>query len=324
MIRREFITLLGGAAATWPVAARAQQPGIPVIGFLGLSRDIGRMTAFHRGLKEAGYVEGQNVAIEFRWAEGRYDQFPGLAADLVRRAVNVICAPANVAAALAAKAATSTIPIVFAVGDDPVRLGLVASLGRPGGNATGMNFFTTELVAKRLGVLLDLVPAATRVAVLVNPTSPTAGTITSDVAAAADSVKQQLRVVNASTGNEVQAAFQSIAGDHADALVVSPDPFFNSRRVQIATLAARHAIPAIYAAREYVEAGGLMSYSTNGAEVYHQVGVYAGRILRGTKAADLPVLRPTRFELVINLNTAKALGLDVPPMLLARADEVIE
>jgi putative ABC transport system substrate-binding protein len=325
MERREFITLLGGAAASWPQAVQAQQAAVPVIGFLGLAQlDAVRMAAFRDGLRETGHIDDHDIAIEYRWAEGRYERFPALAADLVRRQVSVIVTPGVTAAALAAKAATATIPIVFGIGEDPVRLGLVASLGQPGGNATGVNFFTTELVAKRLGLLRELMPRVERIAVLVNPTNPTAETVVRDVDAAAHAIGQQIHILNASTSREIDAVFTNFAGHQAGALLMAPDPFFNSRRVQLATLAARHAVPAIYVAREYAEAGGLMSYGTNLAEMFRQVGSYAGRILKGSKPSDLPVLQSVRFEFVINLQTAKALGLSIPPTLLARADEVIE
>jgi len=322
--RREFITLLGGATA-WPLVARAQQPAAPVIGFLDVINLPGRLAAFNQGLAESGYVLGQNVAIEIRSAEGRYSRFPELAADLVRRRVSVIVAPGATPAALAARAATTTIPIVFGVGDDPVKLGLVANLARPGGNATGINFFTAELAAKRLGLLRELLPAAMRIAVLANPADPIRlETILREVKTAAGAIGLQLQVVNASTSREIDAVFSTFAAAPPDALFVGPDPFFYTRRGQLALQAARHAIPASYAIRDYAEAGGLMSYGTNITDAYHQVGIYAGRILKGAKPADLPVQQSTKFELVINLQAAKTIGLDVPPHLLARADEVIE
>jgi ABC-type uncharacterized transport system substrate-binding protein len=325
MKRREFITLLGGAAAC-PLTARAQQPPMPVIGFLEtVSVNFGtRMLApFWQGLGDAGYVEGQNVAIEYRWAEGRYDRLPELAADLVRRRVNVIVTPST-PASLAATA-TTELPLVFGVGDDPVKLGLVASLNRPGGNATGINFFLGELAAKRLGLLRELVPAAARIAVLVNPSDAVrTESNLKDVDAAARASGLQVHIVNASTIAEIDAAFTSLARERVDAMFVVPDSFFNSRRVQLANLAARFAIPSAFGQREYCEVGGLMSYGTNLAEARRQIGSYAGRILKGARAADLPVVQATKFELVINLTTARMLGLTVPPSLLATADEVIE
>jgi ABC-type uncharacterized transport system substrate-binding protein len=328
--RREFITLLGGAAAAWPLAARAQQPAMPVIGFL-LSGSPGGDTAyltalFRRHLAEAGYVEGHNVTIDYRYARLQYDRLPELAADLVRRQVAVIvCGPTN-SPAVAAKAATATIPIVFSVGDDPVKVGLVANLARPGGNATGINFFVTELGAKQLGLLRELVPAAIRIGLLLNPSviSPTAETVKRDVMAAAPALGVQIDVLEARDNHEIETAFTRLARDKADALLVGPDLLFYNRRIQMATLATRYALPAIYTLREFVEAGGLMSYGTNWSEQYRQVALYTARILKGTKPADLPVVQSTKFELVINLPTARALGLDVPPTLLARADEVIE
>jgi putative ABC transport system substrate-binding protein len=326
MKRRQFIMLLGGAAA-WPLTARAQQAALPVVGVLAsesAEENQRILGPFRQGLAEAGYIDGKNVAVEYRWADGRYDRLPGLASDLVRRRVNVIAAPST-PAALAAKIATSVIPIVFGVGDDPVKLGMVASLSRPGGNATGINFVIAELVAKRLGLLRELVPAAARVATLVNPADATrTATVVSDVEAAAHELGLRVRVFNASTISEIDGVFTSLVREQTDALFVAPDSFFNIRRVQLALLAARHAVPAAYGVRDFVEAGGLMSYGTSLADARRQIGVYVGRILDGAKPADLPVLQPTRFELVINLSAAKAVGLEVPPTLLARADEVIE
>jgi len=328
MRRRDFITLLGGAALAWPLAARAQQPAMPVIGFLGagsLDTYLLYLAAFRKGLNESGFVEGQNVAIEYRWAEGQYDRMSELATDLARRRVAVIAVPGSPPGARAAKAATSTIPIVFSVGEDPVKAGLVTSISRPEGNATGINFFTGELVAKRLAILHELVPKAARVAVFINPSDASrAEILRSDVQAAARDIGLQLQIRNPSNSREIDAAFAALAREGTDALFVGPDAFYNSRRVQLANMAARHAIPTAFAVREYVDAGGLMSYGTSLADMYRQVGVYCGRILKGTKPADLPVLQSTKFELVINLQTARMLGLEVPPTLLARADEVIE
>jgi ABC-type uncharacterized transport system substrate-binding protein len=325
--RREFIMLLGGAAAAWPLAARAQSPGVPVIGFLDVVERSNRLAEFNSGLVEIGYVEGQNVAIEFRSAGNRYDRFPQLVAELVQRNVAII-ATLSTPAALAAKAATTTIPIVpivFITAADPVRVGLVASLARPGGNATGITFFSAELAAKQLGLLRELVPAATRIAVLVNPADATrAETTARDVEAAARVIGLEIHLLEASTSGEIDAAFARIAGDRTNALFVAADGFFNSRRVQLATLATRYAIPATYAVRDYAEAGGLMSYGASIPDALRQAGVYTGRILKGEKPSDLPVLQPTKFEFVINLQTAKAIGLEIPPTLLARADEVIE
>jgi putative ABC transport system substrate-binding protein len=326
--RREFVTLLGGAAA-WPLAARAQQTVVPVVGFLRIgSADANarNLAAFRKGLNETGYVDGQNVTVDYHWLEGQYDRLlPALAADLVQRRVAVIATPASTLAALAAKAATATIPIVFGVGEDPVRLGLVASLARPGGNATGINFFNSEVDAKRLQLLHELVPKAVRVAVLVNPANTASVESTlRGTKEAASSFRLQIQILNASTIGEIDAAFAAFSRDRPDALFVAPDGFFGSRRGQFATLAARHRIPAAYSQREYVAAGGLMSYGTDLADMFRQVGVYCGSILKGAKPADLPVLQPTKFELFINLQTARALGIEVPPGLLAIADEVIE
>jgi putative ABC transport system substrate-binding protein len=327
MKRREFITLLGGTATAWPLAARAQQAALPVIGFLEIRSPetiAERLRAFRQGLKETGYVEGENVAIDYRWAE-QIDRLPALAADLVRQQVAVIVTTGGSHVALAAKAATTTIPILFLVPDDPVRLGLVASLSRPGGNATGINFLNIELVGKRLELLRELVPGMARVAVLVNPadTRATESTLR-DVEVAARAMGLQIQVLNASTTGEIDTAFASIVRERADALFVGTDAFLSSRRVQFVLLTTRHAIPAAYTGREFPVAGGLMSYGSNITDAWHQAGVYAGRILKGAKPADLPVVQATKFELVINAQAAKALGLTVPATLLARADEVIE
>jgi ABC-type uncharacterized transport system substrate-binding protein len=327
MRRREFITLLGGAAAAWPLAARAQQPAMPVIGFLhpaSADTNADRLRAFRDGLKYSGYVEGENVTIEYRWAEGKFDRLPQLAAELARRPVAVIVTP-QTAPALAAKAATASIPIVFNVGEDPVRLGLVASLARPGGNLTGVNFLTSELVAKRLELLRELVPGAARVAALVNPTNAwNAETQSRDLEAAARALGLQVRVLNASTSREINAAFATLVRERLDALFITGDALFTSRRVQLALLAAHHSIPAIYSSREIPEVGGLMSYGTNIADAWRQVGIYTGRILKGEKPADLPVIQAVKFELIINAETAALLSLTVPPSLLTIADEVIE
>jgi putative ABC transport system substrate-binding protein len=325
--RRAFITLLASASAAWPLAARAQQPAPPVIGLLDpRSPDAAadRLRAFRLGLKDVGYVEGENVTIIYRFAEDQFGRLPELAAELVRRRVTVIAASAT-AAAPAAKAATTTIPIALIAAEDPVRLGLVASLARPGGNLTGINFVSGELTAKRLDLLRELLPRAARVAVLVNPADATntASTLR-DVEAAARAIGLQVQVLKADTPREINAAFENIGRDRPDALFVAPSTFLISRRLQVAQLAAFHRLPAVYPARGFVEVGGLMSYGTDIMDAFRQLGVYAGRILKGAKPADLPVVQSSKFELVINAETARMLGLDVPPMLLARADEVIE
>jgi putative ABC transport system substrate-binding protein len=323
--RRQFITLLGGAVA-WPVAARAQQPAMPVIGFLySTSADaVGdRLRAFHRGLKETGYVEGENVAMAYRWGEGQNERLPALASELVRRRVDVIAAP-NLPAALAAKATVTTTPVVFAVSEDPVSLGLVASLGRPGGNVTGINFLSGEVMAKRLALLRLLVPGATRVAVLVNPTNPNSETVLRDVEPAARAIGLQVQVVRVSTSQEIDAAFATLERERPSALIAGNDGFFTSRRVQLALLAVQHSIPTAFAAREIVEAGALMSYGADIGDAWRQAGAYIGRILKSAKPADLPVMQASKFELIINAQTAKLLRLTVSPQLVSIADEVIE
>jgi putative tryptophan/tyrosine transport system substrate-binding protein len=325
--RRAFLTLFGGAAATWPLAVWAQQAALPVVGFLNSASPATYshlLGAFRLGLKESGFLEGENVTIEYRWAENEFDRLPTLARELVRRQVAVIAATGGIHSALAAKAATSTIPIVFNIGDDPVRLGLVASLARPGGNVTGVNNFIYELVAKRLVLLRELVPSAARVAVLVNPANAQTETTLRDVEAAAHPTGLQIQIAKAGTAREIDGAFAALARDRVDGLFVPPDPLFISRRIQLVQLAARHALPATYPVRDFAEAGGLMSYGTNPADAWHQTGVYTGRILKGTTPAELPVLQPTKFELVINAQTARMLDLTVPPSLFATADEVIE
>jgi putative ABC transport system substrate-binding protein len=326
MRRRDFITVIAGSAAARPLVARAQQPAMPVIGFLnsgapGPATDT--IAVFRQGLAEAGYMEGRNVAIEYRFAEGQYDRLPALAEELVRRQVAVIVA-IPIPAAVVAKAATGTIPIVFSVAGDPVKLGLVDSLARPGGNATGVNFFQAELGAKQLGLLRELLPAAARIGLLVNPTNANVEGVTKDVTAAASAIGVQIDVVQASDSHEIDTAFATLVRNKADALLVGADSLFFTRRLQLATLATRHALPAVYFNRPFAEAGGLMSYGTSLTEVNRQLGIYTGRILKGAKPAELPVMQSTRFELVINLPTARALGLEIPSMLLARADEVIE
>jgi putative ABC transport system substrate-binding protein len=328
MRRREFITFIGGAAVSWPLIARAQQLAIPVIGFLdprSLEGVTNRLRGFRQGLKETGYIEGENVTIEYRWAENQMDRLPELAADLVRRQVAVIIASGGLDAALAVKAATTTIPILFLTGEDPVRLGLVTSLARPGGNLTGINFFNTELVTKRLEFLRELVPKAKRIAVLINPVDATnADSTLKAIEPAARAIGLQLQVLNASTSREIDAAFAIIERDRPDAIFVGQTAFLNSRRVQLAQLAARHMVPASYSGREFPEVGGLMSYGSDIADAYRQVGIYTGRILKGAKPADLPVIQANKFELVINAQTARMLGLDLPAQLLSRTDEVIE
>jgi putative tryptophan/tyrosine transport system substrate-binding protein len=324
MRRREFVTLLGGAAA-WSLAASAQQ-AMPVVGFLyPTSPDAipDRVRGFRQGLKDVGFADSENVAIEYRSADGQFDRLPALAAELVRRQVAVIAA-GNLASALAAKAATTTIPIVFVVAADPVRLGLVASLARPGGNLTGINFFNVEVTAKRLELLRELVPGATRVAVLVNPANPATETTLRDVEPAARAMGLQLQVLKAGTSREIDAAFATFVRERPDALFVGGDSFFVSRRFQLVNLASRHAVPATFSNRDFAEVGGLISYGANPADAYRQVGVYAGRILKGAKPADLPVVQASKLELVINAQAARTIGLTVPDKLLATADEVIE
>ena len=327
MKRREFIASAGAAAVGWPFASRAQQ-AVPVIGFLS-TESPGQfahiVVAFRRGLNETGFVEHRNVGIEYRWAEGRYDQLPTLAAELASQRVAVIVATGGTVAGQAAKRATATIPIVVVIGDDPVRVGLVASVNRPGGNITGVMILSTLLAAKRLELLRDMLPKANVIGALINPTNSTsASSQLKDLETAARTIGTELRIVNASNERDLDAGFATLAQQHVDALIVSTDPYYNSRREQIVGLAARHAIPATYAFREFADAGGLISYGTSCAHAYRQAGVYVGRILKGEKPAELPVLQPTTLELIINLKAAKALGLNVPPTLIARADEVIE
>jgi putative tryptophan/tyrosine transport system substrate-binding protein len=325
--RRDFIAFLGGAAAVWPQIVRAQQPAMPLVGFLssrspGESADL--VVAFNKGLGEAGYVDGQNLAVEYRWGEGQYDRLPNMAADLVRRGVAVMVTTGGEPAALAAKAATSTIPIVFAVGGDPVKAGLVESFSRPGGNATGVSVLTTTPESKRLGLLHEMVPGAKVVGVLINPNYQVAEAQALELRSAAGTIGQRLHIAYAKNDAELESALETLVREHADALLVSADPFFDTRRERIIAFVAEHRIPAVYQFRQYAVAGGLMSYGVSLPDGYRQAGNYAGQILKGAKPADLPVFQLTRFEFVINLKTAKILGLEVPAMLLARADEVIE
>jgi ABC-type uncharacterized transport system substrate-binding protein len=325
--RRSFITLLGGAA-TWSLAARAQQRDVPVIGFLhpgSAEPNANLLAAFRKGLADTGYMEGRNVAIEFRWAHGENSRLVEMAADLVQRQVAVIVTPIGTVTALAAKKATTTIPIVVSVGTDPVKAGIVASLSRPGGNVTGVNYMAVELSAKRLSLLHELMPSAARIALLVNPANPvSAETIVKDTEVAAETIGWHINVYKAETSHEIEMAFAALMGDRADALLVGPEPFFVDRRVQIVTLAARYMLPTVHFRREFAEIGGLMSYGASEFGRYSQVGTYTGRILKGEKPAELPVVQPTQFELVVNLSTARAIGFTVPPSLLAQANEVIE
>ena len=326
MKRRQFITLLGGAAA-WPLAARAQQPVMPVIGYLHIgSPEVlpDRLAAVRRGLSEVGFVEGRNIAIEYRWADNQNDRLSELAADLIRRHVNIIVAPGGTRAALAAKGLTTTIPIVFSASVDPVQSGLVQSLNRPGGNVTGITDMATDVAGKQLELLHELLPGAVRFALLVNPSGASTEVTITEVQSAASAMGRQIEVLRVRTPGEIDTAFKTLKQKEADALLVSPNPLFSTRRVQLASLAIRHAVPTIHSQREFAESGGLMSYGSSFTDRERQLGVYAGRILKGEKPADLPVLRASKFEFVINLQTAKVIDLDVPPTLLARADEVIE
>jgi len=324
--RREVITLLGGAAA-WPFAALAQQRALPVVGYLYSAEpetSASRVAAFREGLSEAGFIEGRNVAIEYRFAYNKLDRLPELAADLVRRRVTVIVTPGSMPAALAAKAATRTIPVVFAVGDDPVKAGLVASLNRPGGNLTGVNTMSWELGSRRIGLLHELLPEAARFAVLLNPNQPNADSLMTDAQTGALAIGGQIEILSAGANREIDVAFASLLQKRTDALMVSPDALFVNRRVHLVTLAARHAIPTIYPFRDHVDIGGLMSYGALSNDTHRLAGVYAGSILNGKKPSDLPIMRPTKFEFVVNMQTARTLGIEVPSTLLAIADEVIE
>jgi putative ABC transport system substrate-binding protein len=326
MRRREFVTMLGSAAAAWPLVARAQQLAMPVIGFLNQSSlDAYRLRGFHQGLKEAGFVEGENVAVEYRWADNQIDRLQMLAAELVRRQVTLIVAGGGFRSGLAAKTETKSIPVLFIAGEDPVKLGLVSSLAKPDGNLTGINILVAEVVTKRLELLRDLLPKAIRIDVLVDPiSSTTAESTLRGVETAAPTMGMQMRVFNASTISEIDAAFAGLVKERPDALFVGISPFLLDRRVQLAQLAARHAIPAIYAEREHAEVGGLMSYGASIGDAYRQLGVYAGRVLKGAKPADLPVVQSSKLELVVNRSTARMLGLTLPPTLLSIADDVIE
>ena len=326
MKRREFITLLGSTAAAWPLVARSQQPGVPVVGFIdprSPDTTLDLLRAFRLGLRENSYVERENVAIEYRWADNQLDRLSALAKELVRQRVSVIVT-SGFAAAQTAKAATTTLPIVFLTGDDPVKSGLVANLPRPAGNLTGISFLAAELAAKRFDLLRELLPSANRVAALVNPTNPNVEYTLKEVEGAGRALRLQIQVVNASSRGEISEAFAAALRERPDALFVDGDAFLTSRRVQLVQLSTRHALPAIYPGRQYVEIGGLMSYGSNLADAFREVGVYTGRILKGAKPADLPVVQASKFELVVNAETARVLGLEIPPSLLARADEVIE